>query len=127
MGNFDDEERGERLPGELGNGCNGADERVLVSGEVGVSLETKEGAISKHALVENLKEVDPDQNDEDDFVSLVANSLVLKVAHIRWRLRRRNRVDRHTSSSLTSIRDSPTKARALSPCLKEARRMSSLE
>jgi hypothetical protein len=47
MGDFDDEEGGEWLPGQLGNGRDGPDHGVLIALEMGILLETKDGTISK--------------------------------------------------------------------------------
>jgi hypothetical protein len=43
---LDDEEGGERLPGELGDGRDGSDRGILVAGEVGVFLQTEDGAVA---------------------------------------------------------------------------------
>jgi hypothetical protein len=77
MGNFDDEHRGKGLPKQLGDGCYGSNERVLVAFEARVFAETEDGAVSEDGLVENLKEVDPDEKGEDDLVCLAEDAPVL--------------------------------------------------
>ena len=54
VGDFDDENGGERLPGQLCNGCNRADQRVLVPCEVRVLLEAKCSAIAEDRLIQDL-------------------------------------------------------------------------
>lgn len=54
MRDLDDQPGGEGLPGELGDGGDGADEGVLVSREVGVLLEVEDGAGAEDGLVEDL-------------------------------------------------------------------------
>lgn len=71
---LDDEVRREGLPGELRNGGHGADERVLVARQAGVSLEAVRGAVAEDRLVEDLQEVDPDEDDEDDAVRLATDA-----------------------------------------------------
>ena len=44
-----------------------------------VFLETEDGAIAKDGLVQNLEEVDPDEDDQDDGVGLPADALVVFV------------------------------------------------
>jgi hypothetical protein len=87
VGDFDDQDGREWLPGELGDGGNGSDEGVLVAGEMRVFLEAKDGAIAEHRLVEDLEEVDPHQDGQDDFVRLASDSFVLASSQI-WCLRR---------------------------------------
>lgn len=55
MWHLDDQPGGEGLPGELGDGRDGADEGVLVSREVGVFLEVEDGAGAEDGLVEDLE------------------------------------------------------------------------
>ncbi len=78
MGDFDDEDGGEWLPRQLRDGSNGPNLRILIAGEVGVFLQSKDGAVAKYRFVEDLKEVDPDENNEDDSISLSADSFVLE-------------------------------------------------
>ena len=54
VGHFDDQEGGERLPGELRDWSDGADEGVLVPGKVGSFLEAESSAISQYGLVQDL-------------------------------------------------------------------------
>jgi hypothetical protein len=77
MGDFDDEDRGKWLPQQLGDGCYGSDERVLVAFEACVFSETEDGAVSEDGLVEDLKEVDPDEERENDLVCLTEDAPVL--------------------------------------------------
>ena len=55
MGHFDNEDRGEGLPRELGNCGDRADEGVLVAFEAGVFLQTEDGAISENGFIEDLQ------------------------------------------------------------------------
>ena len=55
MGHFDNKDRGEWLPCELGNWGDRADEGVLVAFEAGVFLKTEDGAISENGLVKDLQ------------------------------------------------------------------------
>ena len=43
------------------------------------------GAVAQHGFVEDLEEVDPDEDGEDDFVGLAADALVL-IGKIRERV-----------------------------------------
>lgn len=63
VGDLDDEDGRKWLPRELGNGRDRSHQRVLVAGEVAILLEAEEGAVSQNRLVEDLKEVNPDEND----------------------------------------------------------------
>ena len=54
---LDDQPGGKRLPTELCHGRDGADKRVLVASKARILAKTKNGAISKHAFVEDLQEV----------------------------------------------------------------------
>jgi hypothetical protein len=55
VGHFDNKDRGEWLPCELGNWGDRADEGVLVAFEAGVFLKTEDGAISENGLVKDLQ------------------------------------------------------------------------
>lgn len=61
----------------MGDWSNGADERILVSSQVGVLAHAEEGAIAEHGLVNDLVEVDPDEDGEDVLVDLSADAFVL--------------------------------------------------
>lgn len=74
MRHLDDEERGKGLPCQLGNGGHGADEGVLIAHEARVFLEAVRGAVAEDGLVENLQEVDPDEDGEDDAIRLAADA-----------------------------------------------------
>ncbi len=56
MGDFNNEDRGEWLPCELGNRGDRADEGVLVAFEACVSLQTEDGAVSEDGFVEDLQQ-----------------------------------------------------------------------
>lgn len=55
VGDLDDEEGRDGLPDELGDGGDGADNGVLVAGEVRVLGEAKDGAVPEDGLVEDLR------------------------------------------------------------------------
>ena len=80
---LDDEPGGKRLPTELRHGRNTAHKTVLISGEACIVSKAEDCAISKHTLVENLEEVDPDQNWQDDTIDLPAYTFAL-IAWISW-------------------------------------------
>ncbi|KAJ0165013.1 hypothetical protein CTA2_12598 [Colletotrichum tanaceti] len=80
---LDDEPGREGLPGELGDGGDGADHGVLVAREVAVLAEAEDGAVPEDRLVEDLEEVDPDEDREDALVRLAADAFVLERHVIR--------------------------------------------
>ena len=49
-----DQPGGEGLPGQLGDGRDGADEGVFVSCEIGVFLEVEDGAGAEDGLIKDL-------------------------------------------------------------------------
>lgn len=72
-----DEEARERLPRQLGDGRDGAEEGVLAPREAGVFAKPEGRGVAQHALVENLEEVHPYQDGQDDFVGFPPDALVL--------------------------------------------------
>lgn len=74
---LDDEPRGKGLPCELGDGSDGADHGVFISGQVAVCSEAMDGTVSEDGLIEDLEEVDPDKDRKDSLIGLSANAFVL--------------------------------------------------
>lgn len=74
---FDDENRRERLPCKLGNGGNRANKRVLISSEMIVLSQSKDGGESKNCLVKYLQKVNPYEKGEDDAVCFAPDAFVL--------------------------------------------------
>lgn len=54
MRDFDDEERGEGLPCQLGDGRDAPYEGVLVADEVGVGLEAEDCPVAQDGFIEDL-------------------------------------------------------------------------
>ena len=77
MRDLDNEIGREGLPGQLGDGGDGSDQGVLVSREIGVFFEAEVGSISEDRLVQNLHQIGPAQDDQDDGVGLSPNPLVI--------------------------------------------------
>lgn len=67
----------EGLPGQLGNGRNRPNERVLVPRQIGIGLQTKRCPVAQDGLVEDLKEIHPDQDDQNALISLAADAFVV--------------------------------------------------
>ena len=80
MGDLDDQDGRDGLECKLGNRSYGPNQRILVSMQASIFLEAEDGSISKNGFVKDLEEVDPNQNNQDHFVSLSTDSLVLRRA-----------------------------------------------
>lgn len=80
MRDLDDQEGGERLPRQLRDWRDAPDQAVLVSGEVCGFLQSEDCPVSEDRLVQDLEEVDPDEDGEDDLIRLAANAFVLCVS-----------------------------------------------
>ena len=77
MWDFNNEEGRKWLPCELGDRSDRAQEGVLITGEFGVFLKTEQRTVTEYRLVQDLEEVDPDEDSEDNFVRLSSNAGVL--------------------------------------------------
>lgn len=72
-----DEVRRKGLRGQLPDGRDRADERVLVPRQVRRLAEAEGGAVAQHRLVQDLEEVDPDEDRQDDLVRLPPDAPIL--------------------------------------------------
>ena len=75
-----DEVRREGLHHQLPDGRDRAHERILVPRQMRRLLKTERGAVAQNRLVEDLEEVDPDEDCQDDLVCLPSDTSVLRIS-----------------------------------------------
>lgn len=80
MRDFDNQKRRERLPCQLRNWRNRPDQRVLVAREMCVVFHAERRAEPQHRLVEDLQEVHPYEDQEDDSVGFASDAFAVVFA-----------------------------------------------